>query len=280
MSMCVDPFGASGASLWPRGTLASPILQIRARGRHRLHAHVRLGILILWLALLGSGITRSFGESLVLRKPPPEDEHRPDAALLAEAIRERYPTLLTDTGQGTPFVMLVFDPYGHVETSALERFMSPVRHVVATAQTFDRFGLPPGTLRYIGFEQVKLGAQSVPVAFGVTDARELDRALVEERFPGVLERHSTVDGDLWILFDHSGQVLRSGIERADARKLCVTLERRYPEIRTVSVRVTRVYARDGHPIERSRRAPLHLYSVWLAARSPLPSEPETLQVGQ
>ena len=134
----------------------------------------------------------------------------------------------------------------------------PVRHVVATAQTFDRFGLPPGTLRYIGFEQVKLGAQSVPVAFGVTDARELDRALVEERFPGVLERHSTVDGDLWILFDHSGQVLRSGIERADARKLCVTLERRYPEIRTVSVRVTRVYARDGHPIERSRRAPLHL----------------------
>jgi hypothetical protein len=281
MSLPVDPLAASGSLVWLRRTLACPMSQIRARRGHSPQEHVRLSILILCLALMGSGITPAGGESPELRKPPPEEEQRPDAARLAEAIGERYPDLVTDT-EGTPFVTLVFDPYGHVETSAVERLAPGARDVVATAETFGRFGLPPGTLHSIGLAHVRLGARIVPVAFGVTNLRELDRALVEERFPGVLARHQAVDGDLWILFDHSGRPISSGIEHANPSKLRKTLEQRYPGITTVSMRVTEVYARDGHAIGRSPRGRLHLYSVWLAPQSQslLPSQPEPLQGGR
>jgi hypothetical protein len=88
----------------------------------------------------------------------------------------------------------------------------------------------------MGEGRIQSPVNTVLVVFGGTDSRALDRALVERFFPGVLAQGVSTGHGIWILFDHDGNVPRTGEERFESRDLRTLLETRFPGIRTVNRR--------------------------------------------
>ena len=76
--------------------------------------------------------------------------------------------------------------------------------------------------------------------------------------------------ELWILFDHSGHVLKRGEEVLQSADLKIVLERRFRGIHISAITESLVITRDGHRIEDTAHMPLHLYCAWLTTRSSLP----------
>jgi hypothetical protein len=169
-------------------------------------------------------------------------------------------------------VTVLFDPDGTLAGADLQVFSGALSVLTASELQFARFGLTAGELRYIGVARIQLPLNTVLVVFGGRDSRDLDRALVERFFPKVLVQGVSVGQGIWILFDHEGQVLRTGEEQFDPAKLRKILEARYSGIRTSGMTVTPILARDGRPIRSASHEEPQLYCVWLAADSPVPGE--------
>lgn len=224
----------------------------------------------LWLPLL---LTVAGAASEDLRKPAPDAPAQPYRARLEAIIKARYPQLLTERVQGIARVTVLLSSDGGVSDTSLEILPMEAGSLTASEAQFARFGLAPGELRYVGEARIALGGSVVLVVFGARDSREVDRALVERFFPGLMAHGEAPGKGVWILLDHQGRVLRSGEEAFEPERLRQMLERRFPGIRTADMTASPLYARDGHPILNAGSArALQLYCVWLAADSPLPQE--------
>jgi hypothetical protein len=208
-------------------------------------------------------------ETKELRKPAPDASAQPYRDRLEMLIRSRYPKLITEKVSGTAVVTVLLEIDGQVATTRLDISPEPLKELTASESQFARLGVSVGELRYIGISQVDLPLNTVLVVFGARNSRDLDRALVERFFSSVLTEGLPEGEEMWILFDHEGQVLASGQELVSS-DLTSVLEARYPGIRIGSVVANTVYARDGHPLKGAEHESLQLNCVWLAADSPLP----------
>lgn len=206
-----------------------------------------------------------------LRKPAPDAQALPYRERLETLIEVRYPRLLTEKLAGTAMVTVLFEPDGTLSGTNLEAIPQSSEPLTASEAQFARFGLAAGELKYIGVARIQLSLNTVLVVFGARDSRQLDHALVERHFPQALIEGLPAGQSIWILFDHAGQVLRSGQESVIAATLRKTLETRYPGIRTEAMTVTPVLGKAGAG-HKELHASLQLYCIWLAADSPLPAE--------
>jgi hypothetical protein len=224
-----------------------------------------------WLAMVTS---LAIGQTSMpeLRKPAPDAQALPNRERLETLIEQRYPRLLTEKMSGVVMVMLLFEPDGSLSGTNLEIVpqTSGPGPLTASEAQFARFGLAAGDLRYIGVSRVRLSLNTILVVFGAKDSRQLDHALVERFFPKALIQGLPGGFGIWILFDHEGRVLKSGQESVAAATLRETLENRFPGIRTQAMAVTPVAGRSRRGL-KDAHVHLQLYSVWLAADSPLPA---------
>jgi hypothetical protein len=214
--------------------------------------------------------TRTANVAAELRKPPPNPGARPYRELFLALIRQRYPNLLTDTMEGIPVVTVLFNVYGDVVRSDLTISSQPPAELAASEASFSRFGLAQRDLQYVGASVVQTPANTVLIEFGGTGSREIDRSLVQQYFPQLASGGLPPKEGIWILFDHNGQVVRTGQEHFEPEHLRDLLERRYPGISTSDMTLTPVTGPDGRPLADPHGRPLQLTSVWLASGSPLP----------
>jgi hypothetical protein len=221
------------------------------------------------LACSGASSLLAASDSIELRKPAPDASAQPDRDRLETLIRSRYPNLLTERLSGTAVVTALFEFDGRVAATRLDVSPEPLKELTASESQLARLGVSVGELRYVEVAQVDLPLNTVLVVFGARNSRDLDRALVEHFFPRVLTGGLPKGEEMWILFDHEGQVLASGQELMSS-DLTSVLEARYPGIRISSVVANTVYARDGRLLKGPDHEPLQLNCVWLAAGSPLP----------
>ena len=205
-----------------------------------------------------------------LRKPPPDAQAQPYRERLEALIKARFPQLWVEKLNGLAVVTVLLDPHGDLVRSDLEIVTPPAGELTASEGQFAHFGLSAGDLRYVGEARIDLPLNTVFVVFGGMGSGEIDRALVAKIFPKGLSQGAAVHDAIWILFDREGRVVRTGEEHVDPRTLRKLLEARYPGIQTSEMTVSPVLGQDRRPVKNSTGEPLQLYSVWLAAGSPLP----------
>jgi len=208
-----------------------------------------------------------------LLKPPPDASVQPSRERVTALIKERYPQLLLGHLSGTPVLTVLLNADGTIARSDLEISQQSAGSLTVTELQFARFGLRSGELQSVGVEREQLPHGAVLIVFGTRSSVELDRALVERYFPKVMTERVPAGEGLWILFDHSGHVLKSGEEILPSADLKSTFERRYRGIHISAITESLVIARDGRRIEDTAHVPLHLDCVWLTKNSPSPPAP-------
>ena len=97
---------------------------------------------------------------------------------------------------------------GTIARSDLEISQQSAGTLTVTELQFARFGLRSGELQCVGVEREQLPRGAVLIVFGARSSVEMDRALVERYFPKVMTERVPAGDGLWILFDHSGHVLK------------------------------------------------------------------------
>ena len=204
-----------------------------------------------------------------LQKPPP-DAIAPSHERMTALIKERYPQLLLGHLSGTPVLTVLLNADGTIARSDLEISQQSAGTLTVTEFQFAPFGLRPGELQSVGVEREQLPHGAVLIVSGTRSSVELDRALVERYFPKVMTERVPAGEELWILFDHSGNVLKFGEEILPSADLKDTLEQRYRGILISAITVSSVIAPDGRQIEDTAQVPLHLDCVWLTTNSPSP----------
>jgi hypothetical protein len=233
---------------------------------------VSLGVCTGALCALAVTYVLAEPDDAALIKHAPDAQAQPYRERLQSLLLTKYPRLLIEKVDGVAVVTLIFNPDGTLANSGMDvTARAPAQLTVSEGQ-FARFGVSAGELRYIGVSQIQLPLNTVLVAFAGSDTRRIDRALVERYFSDTLRGGRPLNGSMWILFDHSGQVVRTGTERFSPTGLRDLLEHRYPGIRTSDMTVTPVIGPDGQPMRNSRREAFQLYCVWLSAESPKPQD--------
>ncbi len=231
-----------------------------------------LSFLVWVLVLIALHATSHAVNPAELQKPPP-DAIVPSHERVTVLIKERYPQLLLGHLSGTPVLTVLVNADGTIARSDLEISQQSAGTLTVTELQFARYGLRSGELQSVGVEREQLPHGAVLIVFGTRSSIELDRALVERYFPKAMTEPVPAGEDLWILFDHSGHVLKFGEEILPSADLKETIEQRYRGVLISAITVSSVIARDGRQIEDTAQVPLHLDCVWLASNSPSPSEP-------
>jgi BlaR1 peptidase M56 len=278
----------------PLGTVAltEPASQLEKRVRIMMtgparHRKVLLGFSFAAaasLVLAAASLNAPAGEpSAALRKPPPAHEGDAAAEKFAVLIKDRYPALTTERTAGTPVVTVLFNHDGTIARTDTDIFQGTPREFKASAAQFQRVGLTPDAVGYVGTQAIDFGNNTILVVYSEKDAqhipftsrlfpdsRSIDRALTERFFPSAFEHGVPAGEGIWVLFDHAGTVLRTGQEPFDPANLTRMLESRYPGIKANEMTVTPVVDAAMQPVKTASGGPLQLHSVWLDAASGAP----------
>jgi hypothetical protein len=245
----------------------------RSPSREYRPGHSRLALRFRWISLglvLFTSIAWAQAGVTELRKPFPDAQAQPYRERLETLIKARYPELLTHKERGSVLVTVLLNSDGALADTKLDIQSGRSGPLTASEMQFTRFGLSAGDLKYIGVTRLQLGVNWVSIVFGARDSRSIDRALVERYFPKALTKGLPPGEGIWILFDHSGRVLRTGQEPFEHGNFKEQLTKRYPGIRIGDAMDTLVYGPNGDSFENSNHEPLQLHSLWLTEDSPLP----------
>ncbi len=226
-----------------------------------------------------------------LVKPPPAAGRSGPAQTIVALVEARYPALLTHRSTGTPVVFALFNSDDTVERTDLEVFPGSADDFKSSKDQFERFGISPAAIGFVGRQGIRTPANTIIVIYAerqdrpdtsrlFPDLRAIDRALTERYFPQAFEHGVATGEGIWILFDHDGSVLRTGDESIQPTSLSRMLESRYPGIKVSAMTTTPVISANGYPVKNASGADLQLYSLWLAANSPLPGARPSLSAAE
>ena len=178
--------------------------------------------------------------------------------------------------------MVLFNDDGTVARTDKDYFRGPMREFDASKALSSHFGMTPD---HVGAQALDFGTQTVLVVYTdkgaqhipftsnlFGDSRVIDRALAERFFPAAFEHGVSTGEGIWVLFDRSGVVLRTGQESFEPTELIPILELRYPGIKSNQMTVTPVVDANMQPVTNPSGGALHLCSVWLDEDSPPPGE--------
>ena len=267
--------------------LTEPVSQLERRIRIMINGRPRrqawllglLGLLAATFVFAATSLNAPQTDSLAAVRKPFNNQSPPQYVLDFEGLlKKQYPRLLTDKASGVPVVVVLFDRAGYLERSAAaETFNGNPQDFRAPDSLFDRFGISRDALGWIAVQGIETKANTVLVVFSYRkDPRSnypparlfpntsvVDRAIVARFFPDAIEHGVAAGEGMWVLFDHDGNVLRTGREPFEPQDLGNMLESRYRGIKISTITVT--------PVTRPSGTELQLHSLWLDSASPLPS---------
>lgn len=224
-------------------------------------------------------------QALPVRKLPPRLLETWIIERLQALVEEHYPQLWQGKAESDPSVIFLFKADGTVERTDLAELAAGT----ATSAAFGRFGLTSQELGYVSAVNVSSSVTKKKISviyaerkrsdpiyryFRPTDVTAVDRAIVGRYFPALFRGDELPIGQLWVLLDSSGQVLRSGQEAvsADSSSVARAVMTRFPGIQIDPISTSQAFDRNLQPMMDRDGNVIGLFSLWLKPGSTLPDK--------